>query len=391
MAWRNAVGPDLAKDWENVMAVLNVRDLEGVRRNMKDWLANQMPNADEVDVSEFSMPATSGFSNDTIFFHARWTRDGQITAKDLVARFAPRGPKLFPDYNLEMQFSVMKALGEHTSLPVPEMLWFEESDEPPLHGPFYVMGRVDGKVAVDDPIYLREGWVMELSATNRAKFYKAGLTALAQVHAVNWKDLGLSGLARPDLGETPLRQLVEYYEKYYVFARRKGVSYPVIDAAFNWVRENIPPEEGETVLVWGDARPGNLIYKSDLSIGAVVDWELAFLGERELDLAWWLVTQTGFSAGMGLPLPEGILDTAKTIALYESLTGYTPKNLDFHLRFAALRCSLMMVRFCTLMTEAGMMPEASTVAHDNPLNQTLAHLMGMSSTLGQENVLNLSL
>ncbi|MBA3741641.1 phosphotransferase family protein [Sporichthya sp.] len=371
------------------MALLTRGDLEQTRSHLTSWLAVKLPDAGELEVSELSTPGSSGFSNETIFFRASWTASGRREEREFVARFAPSGPQLFPNYDLAGQFQLIKTLAEESAVPVPRMTWLETAAN--VFGePFFVMERVHGRVPADDPPYMAQGWVTELSADERRLMFEAGLQALASVHAVDWKACGLEQLDRPGLASSPLAQSVAYFENYYDWARAGDRPHPVIDATFAWVRENLPSVEPDVVLNWGDARPGNLLIGDDLSVAAVLDWELACLGSRELDLGWWIFTQTMFSEGYGIPLPAGIPDAAETVAIYQAITDYRVRDLDFHVRYAGLRSALIFVRYCAVMIEVGALPPDSDLVDNNPLVQTLAKVMGFESTQGDVTALQLN-
>jgi aminoglycoside phosphotransferase (APT) family kinase protein len=80
---------------------------------------------------------------------------------------------------------------------------------------------------------------------------------------------------------------------------------------------------------------------------AVLDWEMAALGPRELDLAWLTYSHGVFEtlAGMfelgGMPHFLQPLDVAAT---YESMAGHTPRHLDFYTAFAAVQWCIVFVR-----------------------------------------------
>ena len=86
-----------------------------------------------------------------------------------------------------------------------------------------------------------------------------------------------------------------------------------MDAAMAWMREHKPALPEDVALCWGDARPGNQLYK-DFEVQAVLDWEMVSLNDPVMDLAWWLFLDRHFTEGMGVGQPSGFLDRATTIA-----------------------------------------------------------------------------
>ncbi|QRY62345.1 phosphotransferase [Gordonia sp. PDNC005] len=57
--------------------------------------------------------------------------------------------------------------------------------------------------------------------------------------------------------------------------------------ALKWLKGNLYEPEHPT-LVWGEARMPNILYTPQLSVAGVLDWEMAYLGHHEADLAWLL-------------------------------------------------------------------------------------------------------
>ena len=81
-------------------------------------------NAQDVRVSEFGGSGTTGFSNDTLLFELSWREDGREHTENLVLRIEPAGLRVFPEYDLGLQYGIMQALA-NTDVPVPRMLWRE--------------------------------------------------------------------------------------------------------------------------------------------------------------------------------------------------------------------------------------------------------------------------
>jgi aminoglycoside phosphotransferase (APT) family kinase protein len=93
-----------------------------------------------------------------------------------------------------------------------------------------------------------------------------------------------------------------------------------------WLKENrYAPDH--VALCWGDARIGNTLYsRTDRNVLAVMDWEMAFIGDPESDLAWFFVLDKGLSKGYGLPPLEGYVATEA-----KELAEATPNRLLWYL------------------------------------------------------------
>lgn len=93
------------------------RDPQQLRDDLQRWLAARVqdPRVDNVH-----SPAANGMSSETLLFDATWDGD----THPLVARIAPADTAVpvFPTYDLDAQFRVMRAVAEHTDVPVPAVL-----------------------------------------------------------------------------------------------------------------------------------------------------------------------------------------------------------------------------------------------------------------------------
>ena len=121
---------------------------------------------------------------------------------------------MFPEPDpLRQQFETMRILGEHTDVPVPRMRW-AESDTSVIGRTFFVMDRLTGEVAGDAPPYTVEGYVMDMDVSSRRAWHRNGIGAMARVHAVDWRALGLDYLDQPHHGATGPEQRHNYLDHY---------------------------------------------------------------------------------------------------------------------------------------------------------------------------------
>ncbi|NMD24705.1 MAG: phosphotransferase family protein, partial [Actinobacteria bacterium] len=127
--------------------------------------------------------------------------------------------------------------------------------------------------------------------------------ALAQVHAVD--TTGLSSLPTAD-------QVRQYREA----LDQMGQPHPAFELAFKWLEVN-RPAVGAPVLVHGDFRLGNVIVGDD-GLRAVIDWELAHLGDPMEDLGWLCVKAWRF--GSSLPV-AGVGEYRQLFEAYEAAGG----------------------------------------------------------------------
>lgn len=343
------------------------RDPAQTSRALAAWMARQMPSARDILISGLQPPQATGFSNDTWLFDAAWqTADGPQQRR-LVARLEPSGYTVFPEYALPTQARIMQLLRAEGSVPVPEVLW-AENDPAVLGVPFYVMQAIDGRIPTDSPPYHSGGWVTEVEPAEREALWWSGLEMLARIHQLDWRGLGLGFLDRPQLGASGLAQQLAYYERYFAWAAR-GRPQPIAEAGFDWIRRNLPDSEN-LGFCWGDARIGNMIFRDGACV-AVLDWEMATLGDPEMDLAWWLFLDRHHSEGLGLPRLAGFPSVEATIARYEELTQRRTRHLRFYEIFAAFRFAVIMMRVSQMLVAYEVLPPDSDMESNNIVTQLL--------------------
>jgi len=314
------------------------RDLGEVGPAVEEWAkATLGPDA---RVSEASSPG-NGMSSETVLFEM--THGGE--SESYAARLAPMPDvyPVFPEYDIELQAKCMRLVRARTDVPAPDVRWVE-LDPKWLGTPFLVMRRIEGQAPPDIPPYVFGGWVADATPETRAAMQRRTLEVLKKLHELTPANSDLAFLARPQHGGTALEQQIGHERWYYDWAR-DGESYPLIDRAFAWLDAHWPAE-GETVLNWGDARVGNILYR-DFTPIAVLDWEMATVGPREVDLAWMIFLHEFFhdmAVGFGLPGMSDFMQRDSVIAEYEELTGHTVRNLDWFEVYAALRFAIVSIR-----------------------------------------------
>jgi len=357
------------------MAVAGKLDPGTVGELLAEWLQRKIDVA-EVDVSDVEIPAAGGFSAETLLFDAAWDGGGGR----YVARVQPEGAGLFPSYDVIGEARVI-AGARARGVPVPTIVGTGE-DSSVLGSPFFVMERIDGRIPADDPPFTAAGWVLEdLDADGRRAMCRNTLDAIARVHAVDWRAAGLDFLARPQDGARPVEQHLAKLERFYDLAGGGDRSYPVINAALDWLKANVPGRDEEIVLNWGDARLANVIYGDDLEVKALLDWEMMSLNSPEMEVAFFIWGQRHHTEGLGLPLPDGFLTPEETIAHYEQATGRTLEHvIDFYQPLIGVQSAIIFVRLAHLMIEAGVMTEETSMARNNPSVELLTQMLDLPAS-----------
>lgn len=315
-------------------------DLRGA---LERWLADRLVDP---QVTDAERPPTNGMSSETLLFDVTHTRDGERVIDHCVARIPPdpADEPVFPDYDMGLQAAAMRLVGERTSAPVPEILWYEP-DVAPLGAPFFVMRKASGVVPPDVLPYTMGGnWLFDASPDEQRRAQDAAVGVLAQIHTIDGPTAAAAGLALPGEGSA-LRRHVDNQYRYYEWVTSDGIRSPLIEEALAWLEDRWPEETAE-VLSWGDSRVGNMLFE-DFAPTAVLDWEMVATGPRELDLGWLVYLHRFFqdlATGYGLPGLPDFLEREAAAQHYRELTGHTPVDLKWYMVYAALRHATIMFR-----------------------------------------------
>lgn len=332
------------------------RDAEKTALRLAAWLAPKVGADGDVVLEPFRGPGATGFSNETLIVDATWQENGQDQVGSFVVRVAPTGYTLFPDAAFEVQHTVLTGLHRLGVVPVPEVLWYE-TDDSVFGAPFFVMEEVHGVVPPDSPPYHVDGWLLEVSPEVRERIWWGCIDTIAELHGVSAQDVGLSGLL------DGLSAQLDYYERF-LEQVEEFEQVPVARRALAWLRANQPDPE-PSVLCWGDARIGNVMYDEQGNRLAVLDWEMVSLGSPAQDVAWALFLDRHHSEGMDVPRLEGFPSTAATVARYEAKSGGTLANLEYYEVFAGFRFSVIMGKLAHIFKDWGVLPADHEMAQDN--------------------------
>ena len=318
-----------------------VEDIEGIRRKLAAWFSER--RGTPVTVSELNIPEATGMSNVTLLFNTRWEEDGEQKAEDCVGRLQPQIERpVFPAYDLELQYRIMETLSEKTDIQAPVMRGLE-TDASVLGVPFYIMKKTEGRIPTDMPPYNMDGWLMhEATLEQRQSLWNAGVDVLARFHQLDHEALGFGFMSPPD-GMTPLQAQLKYWRDYHDWGM-EGTPHEIGLTALDWLEAN-QPEDEMTRLCWGDARISNMIFTDDCSaVAAVLDWEMATLGNPMQDLAWYCYIDSTFAEGLGCPRLEGLPSYEDTVQRWHEANGYPVDDFHYYTVFASMRFGLIISR-----------------------------------------------
>jgi aminoglycoside phosphotransferase (APT) family kinase protein len=224
------------------------------------WIA---ANAAEVGVVASVEQFPGGFSNLTYLLKG--------DRGEFVLRRPPAGVGKGPAHDMAREFRILSALESH-SIPAPRPVALCE-DAAVLGAPFYLMERVRGV------ILRRAGGEIPGPDTMR-RLSESFVETFAAIHAVNVSDPAIAALGKPD---GYVARQVAGWTKRWEASRTDDV--PSMDRTAAWLASHQPGASG-VCLVHNDFKYDNLVLDpGDLSrIVAVLDWEMATLGDPLLDL-----------------------------------------------------------------------------------------------------------
>ncbi len=323
-------------------------DLTADVASLQQWLG-----AERVEL--LGTPSGGGWSNETVYLRA----DG----RRLVLRVAPAGASMFPSYDLGAQIAFMR-VADDAGLPVPRVVASDAAGDI-LGRPAFAMEHLHGRVPVDDdPPFTRAGFLFEAAPSQQRHFCDRAIEAIARVHAIGLPDL-------PVLGPAPI-QHVDWCADLVAWT---GVDHPLLERVLIDLRTTAPDEaDAPTGLLWGDARPANMVVDDQFDVVGLLDWELAASGCGEFDVAWFCEMNRMRSLGMGIaPLP-GFLDDVETWGHWSASVGRKPTNVEWHHRFAAYRVAVLLLLFVFAAIRHGRLPPGHRLLDDNLATRRLSEL-----------------
>jgi aminoglycoside phosphotransferase (APT) family kinase protein len=244
--------------------------------------------------------------------------------RKLVLRRPPRPPFPPSAHDVLREARIIAAL-RPAGMPVPEVLAICE-DESVIGVPFYVMEHVDGTV-------LDTTAPAGLSAADGAAIGAAFIAGLVKLHSL---DPALAGLGPAERADSYLTRQVERFSV--IWGAVKTRSIPAMDEIEAWLRERLPTNTARAI-VHGDYRLGNTIFDLSASpqLAAVLDWEMAALGDPLADLGYMLATwtetddpETSMTSLSRVTRAPGFPTRAELRAAYERLSGRSTEGIDYY-------------------------------------------------------------
>jgi aminoglycoside phosphotransferase (APT) family kinase protein len=265
-----------------------------------------------------------GASRETFRLVVRYAETGaQEVTRGLILRRDPVSTLIETERAVE--FAAYRAFW-NSGVPVPEALILEP-DPSHLDRPFFVMQEIVGAKAAS--ILAADPYAPHQAAIGAQFFGHLGQIAGADIGKMDLP----AAFARPTPGDAWKAQLT-HWEK--VVDEDELEPQPVVRAAIRWMKAHPPPPAQKISFVHGDYRTGNFLYTDDGRIAAILDWEMAHLGDPLEDLAWAL---DPLWAHHNPARPAGLCDRAAAIGHWERESGLRadPAGLRWWEMFASLK------------------------------------------------------
>jgi aminoglycoside phosphotransferase (APT) family kinase protein len=245
-----------------------------------------------------------GASRETWAFDAEYEASGLPIHQALVLRRDP--PGAWVQGRRTDEFHLLRAAAG-SGVPVPQVHWMAE-DRETLGAPFFVMDRIEGETIarrlLRDPEY----------STARAQMTGQLGRILAAIHRIDCRANDLSFLPAPAPDASPAGDELQRYEQ--IYRAITPDPHPAFELALRWLRSRLP-EGSPRAVVHGDFRIGNVIFGPE-GTRAILDWELAHIGDPMEDLGWICVRSWRFGGSK----PVGGIGTREELfAAYEAAGG----------------------------------------------------------------------
>lgn len=276
----------------------------GLETALADYLRARMKPVENVQVTGLSR-FHGGASRETYRFELHWREDGKARSRALILRRDPQASLIDTDRRIE--FAAYRTF-HGSGVPVPEALWLE-MDSAALGSPFFIMSEVPAGAAAspfsDDPY-----------GAHREQVGEAFWRILGRIHARDPEPTPLAEVAdRPHPAQCWRRELEQWEAE---LDRDELEPQPIVRAAIRRLRRNPPPPPQRLCIVHGDFRTGNVLVDEAGTVTAVLDWEMAHLGDPHEDLAW---AMDPLWAHEDPARPGGMIETKRALDVWAAAAG----------------------------------------------------------------------
>jgi aminoglycoside phosphotransferase (APT) family kinase protein len=262
-----------------------------------------------------------GISNGIAFLSADIDTGDGLSHRDMVVRYAP-GTTLLKQKSFEDEFLTMQAISE-TEVPAPKAWWLDATGDG-LGAPGYIMDRVYGDIP--GASMFTDGLLAECSPKERKSLMLEAVGFHGRLRRCSLGPEAVPHLANRGVGNTTTEKELNWWmEEARQNLAEGNDKRNRIQGAWHWLLSHQPKLRPAT-LVHGDAQLCNLIYR-DGKVFSAIDWELAYLGQGEVDLAM-IVWLTRLQA-MAVPALQGIPTEEEFITHFEKESGAAVEHYNY--------------------------------------------------------------
>jgi aminoglycoside phosphotransferase (APT) family kinase protein len=252
------------------------------------------------------------------------------TGADYVIRRPPEGDLLPKAHDMLREYRIIEAL-HPVGIPVAEPIAYcDDPDVCDRH--FYVMTKVEGGA-----LYSGEATATRLGVAARGRVGPSFIGVLAAIHSVDPIEVGLGDLGRHD--GYVARQLKTWYGSWVASVDAAEYDDPRVHSLHEALMARLP-DQGPARVVHGDYGVHNSMFSDDGEVVAVLDWEIATLGDPLADFAYalnaWAEPGDPGAGDAPTALP-GFASRADLIRAYQEHTGADLSDLDYYRSYNSLK------------------------------------------------------
>jgi aminoglycoside phosphotransferase (APT) family kinase protein len=291
------------------------------------WLKGRLPGIEgPIAVEQFP----GGHSNLTYLL--------RFGDRELVLRRPPFGSRVKTAHDMGREYRVLSRL--YAAYPKAPRALLHCDDPEVIGAPFYLMERVRGIILRKPAAPSR----IDLPPARMRAISEAAVDGLVDLHAVDWQAAGLEDLGHP---QGYVARQVEGWSGRWQKARTDDM--PDLDRAAAWLAANLPAERG-VALIHNDYKYDNLVlHPQDLDrIVAVLDWEMATLGDPLMDLGtslgYWMEPDDDPELRLlpaGPTTLPGNLSRAEVVERYAARSGRDVSGILFYYVFGLFKIAVI--------------------------------------------------
>jgi aminoglycoside phosphotransferase (APT) family kinase protein len=291
---------------------------------LKNYLSNFMPGFDgSLTIQQFP----GGYSNLTFLL--------KTADKEYVLRKPPNGANIKSAHDMGREFKVLSAL-QPVYKPIPAPILFCD-DATIIGSPFYIMERMQGIILRNK---IPKG--MELTPEIMRSISESAVDNLAALHSIDLATTGLITMGKP---EGYIQRQVDGWIIRYNHAETEEIEH--MNKTAEWMQANMP-KEGTTAFIHNDYKYDNLVLDPENlnTIIAVLDWEMATVGDALMDLGtslgYWAEAADGDALKpFNLTWLTGNLNREEVVERYAAKNNIPVPNMLFYYVFGSFKIGVI--------------------------------------------------